>query len=211
MWETDFIGFTRSKSIDEQKKNLLWYKKKKNVYIWIYNVVYFQLKCIFRMCLMLEIAEIKFWFNDLIWFSVYIQHTQKYVVENEIEEKIKYIFTWYKKKSYNPFRKIFLYQMSFYPISIFKSILCTFDVPIGFLFSSIRISKCYKFCCRRTEYYSVPFIIKLNLRLFFHFYTTLNFKNNKLSVNFEQKKELNYNKWNGNYYSNYIVRNVITA
>lgn len=124
------------------------------------------------------------WFNMIF---VYISYTQKHVVENKIEEK-KIYFHLIKKNYTILSGKKCLYQMSFYPISIFKSILCTFDVSIGFLFSSIRISKCYKFCCRWTEYCSVPSIIKLNLRLFFIF-TTLNFKNNILSVNFEQMKK----------------------
>lgn len=139
---------------------------------------YFQLKCIFGMSTMLKIAEIKFWFNDLIWFLyLFRTYIQKYVVENEIEEKIKYIFT-LKKKKLQSFQENFSVPNVFFFHFIFKSILCTFNVPIGFffLFSSIRISKCYKFCCRWAEYYSVLFIIKLNWRFFIkkkHFYTEL--------------------------------------
>lgn len=115
----------------------MWYIKKINIFEFI-MFKYFQLKCIFRMCLMLEIAEIKFWFNDLIWFPyIFRTYIQKYVVENEIEEKIKYIFALIKKKKKFTILsgKIFLYQMSFFPHFIFKSILCTFNVPIGFFYS----------------------------------------------------------------------------
>lgn len=138
---------------------------------------YFQLKCIFGMCLMLEIAEIKFWFNDLIWFPyIYRTYTQKYVVENEIEEKNKiYIFTLITKKKITILSGKFFYpKCLFFPISFLNPfyVHSTFLLDF-FLFSSIRISKCYKFCCRWAEYYSCSFYYKIKLKIFLFYKTFL--------------------------------------
>lgn len=149
---------------------------------------YFQLKCIFRMCLMLEIAEIKFWFNDLIWFPyIFRTYIQKYVVENEIEEKIKYIFALIKKKkNLQSFQEKFFYtKCLFFPISflnpfyVHSTFLLVFFYSVRFEFPSV-----------------INFVVaEQNTILFFFFFYkiklkffTLNFKNNKLSVNFVSKK-----------------------
>lgn len=105
------------------------------------------------------------WFNMISIFISNIYTKECCWKWNRGKNKIYFHF---EKKKLQSFQENFSVPNVFFFHFIFKSILCTFNVPIGFffLFSSIRISKCYKFCCRWAEYYSVLFIIKLNWRFF---------------------------------------------